>query len=95
MNNSNKNTKYVKTEQDRTYYRKLIWENALELFEKRKGMSEKSIIKTQNKFINNFNIKGGKKSNKYKTIELLKNYFRSSNKPLAEQIFYNSVLKKM
>ena len=66
---------YAITEQDRTYFRELIWKNALELFEKRNGMTHNSIIKTQKKYINSFNLKGGNNSNKFKTVELLDTYF--------------------
>ena len=91
LNNNN----YKITEQDYTYFRELIWKNALDLFEKRKTMTPNSIIKIQRKYINNFNIKGGNKSNKYITVDLLNTYFNSLNKPLAEQVFYNTVLKKV
>jgi uncharacterized pyridoxamine 5'-phosphate oxidase family protein len=79
------------TEQDKTYYRKLIWNNALELFEKKNSFSHKSIIKSQKRFINNLNITG---KNRYKSVEILNNYFKNSNKLLAEQIFYNTINKK-
>lgn len=79
------------TEQERTYHRELIWKNALDLYEKRKGLSHKSIIKSQKSLINNLNILG---KNKYKSIEVLDNYFKNPNKQLAEQIFYNTISKK-
>ena len=82
------------TEQDCTYMRELIWKNALDLFKKRKGQSASSIIKMQRKFINELYLKGGKNSNKYKSVELLQNYFKNPNKHLAEQIFYNTIRKK-
>lgn len=82
------------TEQDRSYMRELIWKNALDLFEKRNGQSASSIIKMQRRFINELYLKGGKNSNKYKSVELLQNYFKNPNKLLAQQIFYNSILKK-
>lgn len=95
MKSSKHNDNEIKiTEQDRTYFRELIWKNTLDLFQKRKSMSPKSIISMQRKFINSFNLKGNSKSNKYKTIEILETYFKSSNKLLAEQVFYNTVLKK-
>lgn len=90
---TDKDINYVTTEQDRTYFRELIWKNAIELFEKRKGMSHNSILKSQRKFINSFNLNGYR--NKYKTVELLNTYFKSSNKLLAEQVFYNTVFKKV
>ena len=79
------------TEQERTYHRQLILENALNLFEKRNILSHKSIIKSQKSFINNLNILGKKK---YESIELLNNYFKNPDKQLAEQIFYNTISKK-
>lgn len=79
------------TEQERTYHRQLIWQNVLDLFEKRNGLTHKSIIKSQRNFINNLNIIG---KNKYKSIEILNNYFKNPNKLLAEQIFYNTINKK-
>ena len=79
------------TEQERTYHRELIWENVLELFRK-KNLTQKSIIKSQKKFINSLNIIG---KNKYKSIEILNNYFNNPNKLLAEQIFYNTLYKKL
>ena len=44
------------TEQDRTYHRELIWQNAIDLFNQKQGMTNKSIIKSQKKFINSFEI---------------------------------------
>lgn len=93
--NSNNSKSYKVTEQDRTYYRELIWKNALELFEKRNVLPQNAIINSQMRYINSFSLKGSKKSNKYKTIELLNTYFKSSNKLLATQVFYNTVLKKI
>jgi len=83
---------YNYKEQTNSYYRQLIWENALSLFEKKSGMTEKSIIKAQKKFINSFDSIKGK--NKYKTIEVLNNYFKNPNKLLATQIFWNTFNKK-
>lgn len=79
------------TEQDHVYHRELIWQNALDLFNKKNGLTHISIIKSQKKFINNLNINGKKK---YKSIEVLNNYFKNPNKLLAEQIFYNTIYKK-
>ena len=98
INSKKNNSIYKTTEQDRSYFRELIWKNALDLFERRSGMTPSSILKTQRKFINSFNLKHGNKNdrrNKYKTVELLDTYFKSSNEKLAEQVFYNSVLKKI
>jgi len=80
------------TEQEQTFHRECIWENALDLFEKRKGLTYKSIIKSQKKLINSLNISG---KNKYKSIDVLNNYFNNNNKLLAEQIFYNTINKKV
>jgi hypothetical protein len=96
--NVNKANVYKTIEQDRSYFRELIWKNALDLFERRSGMTPGSILKTQRKFINSFNLKHGNKNDrriKYKTVELLDTYFKSSNEKLAEQVFYNSVLKRI
>lgn len=79
------------TEQEYSYHRQLIWQNTLDLFEKRNSYTVKSLIKIQKKYINNLNIIG---KNKYKSIEVLNNYFNNPNKLLAEQIFYNTIQKK-
>ena len=79
-------------EQDRVYHRELIWQNALDLFEKRKYMTPRVILRHQRKFINNLGLLG---KNRYKTVLLLNTYFQSKNKPLAEQIFYSTILKKI
>ena len=89
-------TKKVSTklsEQDKTLIRELIKENAIDLFNKRKGMTQNSIIKAQKKFIHSFNTFNGKnKTNKtYKTINILNNYFCNPNKLMAEQIFWNTI----
>ena len=82
-------TKY--TEQDRVYHRELIWNNLIELFQKKKFFSDKSLIKAQRKFINKFNIIS---KNKYKTITILENYCKNPDKALAEQIFWRTVRTK-
>lgn len=79
------------TEQEKTYHRQLIWNNVLDLFQKKNSLTHKSIIKSQKTLINNLNILG---KNKYKSIEVLNNYFKNPNKLLAEQIFYNTINKK-
>ena len=79
-------------EQDKVYHRQLTWENALDLFNKKNGMTHKSIIKSQHKFINKLNING---KNKYKSIETLNNYFLNPNKHLAEQTFLCTLSKKL
>lgn len=81
------------SEQDCTVFRTLIWNNAVNLFEKRKQMSNTSIVKAQKKYINNFNTFHNK--NKYKSIDILNNYFKNPNKHIAEQIFWNTVSKKI
>lgn len=80
------------TEQERTFLRELVWKNALDLFEKKEGLTSKSMIKIQKRFINDLNITG---KNKYKTIEILNNYFKNPDHFLAEQIFYNTINKKI
>ncbi len=82
-------------EQDYAYYRELIWKNALYLFENKHNYSNNYIIKNQIKYINSFNLKGNNKNNKYKSVQILKNYFNNSNKLLAEQIFINTIIKKI
>jgi len=82
----------IYTEQERTYLRYLIWKNAQDLFEKKKHLNHKSIIKSQRNFINNINVLV---KNKYKSIEVLNNYFKNPDKYLAEQIFYNTIIKKL
>ena len=81
------------SEQDRTFHRELIWKNALDLFENRKGMTNLSIIKSQKKFINSLNMPNSK--NKYKSIEILNNYFKNPNKLIAEQVIHNTFSKKI
>jgi len=78
--------------QDKTYLRKLSWENVVELFNKKNYMSYKSIIKSQIRFLNLNNIDG---KNRFKTIIVLENYFKNPNKHLAEQIFWNTIKKKI
>jgi len=80
------------TEQERTYYRQLIWDNALDLFEKKNGLTHNLIIKSQRRFINKLNVLG---KNKYKSIDVLNNYFKNPDKYLAEQIFYTTIKKKV
>lgn len=80
------------TPQDCSYHRELIWENAVKLFEKRNNMTSKSILRSQRTFINNFQLMG---KNRYKTIEILNNYFKSKDKELGKQVFWNTVLKKV
>lgn len=80
------------TEQDRTYHRELIWQNAVDLFNQKQGMTNKSIIKSQKKFINSFEMNC---KNKYKTLDILNNYLKNPNKHLGEQIFWNTVNKKI
>ena len=80
------------TPQDHSYHRELIWENTIKLFEKRNNMTSKSILRSQRTFINNFQLMG---KNRYKTIEILNNYFKSKDKELGKQVFWNTVLKKV
>ena len=81
------------SEQDRTFHRELIWKNALDLFENRKGMTHLSIIRSQKKFINTFHLPPSK--NKYKSVQILNNYLMNPNKLIAEQVFYNTMKKKI
>ena len=79
-------------EQDRAYHRELIWQNAFNLFEKRKYMTSRVILRHQKKFIHDLGLTG---KNRYKTVQLLNTYFQSKNKILAEQILYSTLLKKI
>ena len=79
-------------EQERIYYRQLIWDNALDLFEKKNSLTHNLIIKSQRRFINKLNVLG---KNKYKSIDVLNNYFKNPDKSLAEQIFYTTIKKKV
>ena len=45
-------------EQERIYYRQLIWDNALDLFEKKNSLTHNLIIKSQRRFINKLNVLG-------------------------------------
>ena len=80
------------TPQDRSYHRELIWKNSISLFEKRNIMTSKSILHSQHSFINSLELK---EKNRYKTVHILDNYFKSKDKGLGEQIFWNTVLKKV
>ncbi len=80
------------TPQDRSYHRELIWENAIKLFEKRNSMTSKCILRSQRAFINNLELIG---KERYKTVNVLNNYFKSKDKGLGEQVFWNTVLKKV
>ena len=82
-------TKY--TEQDRVYFRELIWNNLIELFQKKNNFTNKSLIRAQRKFINKFNIIS---KNKYKTVTILENYCKNPDKTVAEQIFWRTVRTK-
>ena len=80
------------TPQERSYHRELIWENAVKLFEKRNSMTSKCILRSQRAFINCLELTG---KNRYKTVDILNNYFKSKDKNLGEQVFWNTVLKKV
>jgi hypothetical protein len=80
------------TEQECSFLRELVWKNALNLFEKKESLTHKSLIKIQKRFINDLNITG---KNKYKTIEIFNNYFKNPCPFLGEQIFYNTINKKI
>lgn len=79
------------SEQEKSYCRELIWKNTRDLFEKRNSIPPSIILKMQRRYINSFNIKG---KNKYKSVEILENYFKNPNKQLAEQIFWNTLYNK-
>ena len=80
------------TPQDCSYHRELIWENTVKLFQNRNSMSSKSILRSQYSFINGLECKG---KNRYKTVDVLNNYFKTKDKNIGEQVFWNTVLKKV
>ena len=82
----------VKTEQEKTYLRELLWINVVKLFGKKNTMNPKTIINLQKKLVNSYNILG---KNKYKTVNVLVNYFNNPNKALSEQIFWNTIKNKV
>ena len=82
------------TEQELTLIRKMIWENAYELFlNYNLSDNKKSIIKRHKKFINSFGISWGTK--KFKSLQILNTFLNSKNKALACQQFNNSIIKKI
>ena len=80
------------TPQDCSYHRELIWENTVKLFQNRNSMSSKSILRSQYSFINGLECTG---KNRYKTVDVLNNYFKTKDKNIGEQVFWNTVLKKV
>ena len=80
------------TEQELSYHRELIWQNAYYLYKKKSGLTHKSLIKSQKSFINSLGTLG---KNKYKSIDILNNYFKNPDKELAEQIFISTICKKV
>lgn len=83
------------SEQDKTYHRELVWNNALNLlidFDKKKFENTEYILRNQTKFINNINVNG---KNKYKSVEILNTYLKSKDKNLAEQVFWNTIKNKI
>lgn len=80
------------TEQERELVRKEVWNNCIDLFNKRKGKTMNSILKSQRKFINELGLLG---KNKYKSVEYLETYFKSEDRALAEQVFWNSIYNKV
>lgn len=83
------------SEQDKTYHRELVWNNALNLlidFDKKKFENTEYILRNQKKFINNINVNG---KNKYKSVNILNTYLKSKDKNLAEQVFWNTIKNKI
>ena len=80
------------SEQERAYHRELIWLNTKTLFQKKNSMTPKSIINSQISYINQLSIRG---KNKFKSVDILRNYFNNPNKLLAEQVFWNTLNKKI
>ena len=87
------------SEQDKTYHRKLIWNNALNLLinlnkskVENKYENTEYILRNQKQFIHNINVNG---KNKYKSVEFLNTYLKSVDKDLAEQVFWNTIKNKI
>ena len=83
------------SEQDKTYHRELVWNNALNLlidFDKKKFENTEYILRNQKKFINNINVNS---KNKYKSVNILNTYLKSKDKNLAEQVFWNTIKNKI
>lgn len=83
------------SEQDKTYNRELVWNNAINLlinFDKNNFENTEYILRNQKKFINNINVNG---KNKYKSVEILNTYLKSKDKNLAEQVFWNTIKNKI
>ena len=82
------------TEQDYSLIRKEIWNNAYDLFLNYSVTDDPNlIIKKHKKFINSYGVSWNKK--KFKSIDILNTFLKTKNKHLAEQQFYNSILKKI
>jgi hypothetical protein len=82
------------TEQDKNYFRKLIWENVYELFLTYNiNTNHKSLLKQHKKFINSFPISWNNK--KHKSLIYLETFLKTKNKDLAKQQFINSIYYKI
>ena len=87
------------SEQDLTYQRELIWNNAINILmeirnnKKYKFTEENNnvLLRRQKKFIHNTSVNG---KNKYKSVCILRTYLKSKDKDLAEQVFWNTVKNK-
>ena len=81
-------------EYDRIYHRELIWRNAYELYKRRSGLTAKTIIKQQIRYINSFDFEG---KNKYKSVDCLRQYLHTGelSKGIAEQTLLNTFSRKI
>ena len=80
------------SEQDLTHERELIWKNLITIFNEKKNIPDELLIRRQKKMINLTNIYG---KNKFKSITVLNNYLTSKDKLLGEQVFWNTVNRKL
>ena len=83
--------KRVNTEQDNTITRRLVGENLLECYNLIGIMNGNLIMNKHRKFINHVNLNY---KNKYFTLNMLKQYFKSDNKLLANQVLFNTLNKR-
>ena len=80
------------TREDIDYRRELVWLNALNLFNQKNNYTLKSIIKAQKKYIHRLNLLG---KNKYKSVNVLYNYFKNPDKNISETIFHMTINTKI
>ena len=80
------------SEQDRIYHRELIWIHLLDCFNTNEQLTDDALLKRHKKYINTFSVNS---KNKYHTVNILNNYLKNPNKPLAKQIFLSTISKKI